>query len=326
MVRFPSHIHDGEGVITEVLGRRGEPGVDTLSIIREYNLPEHFADDVLEDARAQAEQFSEEIRSPRLDLTGETIITIDPVDARDFDDAISLVHLPGGHWKLGVHIADVSHFVRTRSALDREALNRATSVYLPDRVIPMLPEIISNGLASLQPDKVRFTKTVFIEFTADGARVAADPHSAAIRSSRRFTYEEVDSFLAEPESWRHRLTPEVHALLGRMHELAMILRARRFRRGSLELSMKEVKVDLDADGRVSARMSSRTPKAIRSSKSSCSRRTKPWPRFCMLPGCPFCVACILIPTRASSKRSTNSWPRWVFKPKAYKAGSRCKNY
>ncbi len=251
MIRFPSHVHDGEGVITEVLGGRGEPGVDTLSIIREYNLPEHFADDVLDDARAQADRFSEEIRPPRLDLIAETIITIDPVDARDFDDAISLVRLPGGHWKLGVHIADVSHFVRSRSALDREALNRATSVYLPDRVIPMLPEILSNGLASLQPDKVRFTKTVFIEFTADGARVAADPHSAAIRSARRFTYEEVDSFLADPESWRHRLTPEVHGLLGRMHELAMILRARRFRRGSLELTMKDVKVDLDANGRVS---------------------------------------------------------------------------
>jgi ribonuclease R len=251
MIRFPSHVHDGEGVITEVLGGRGEPGVDTLSIIREYNLPEQFPDDVLDDARAQADRFDETIHAPRVDLTGETVITIDPVDARDFDDAISLVRMPNGHWRLGVHIADVSHFVRTRSPLDREGLNRATSVYLPDRVIPMLPEILSNGLASLQPDKVRFTKTVFIEFTADGARVAADPHSAAIRSCRRFTYEEVDSYLADRQAWESRLMPEVHALLSRMHELAMILRGRRFRRGSLELTMKEVKIDLDSDGRVS---------------------------------------------------------------------------
>jgi ribonuclease R len=251
MIRFPSHVHDGEGVITEVLGGRGEPGIDTLSIVREYNLPEHFPDDVLQDARDQADRFDESIHAPRVDLTGETVITIDPVDARDFDDAISLVRLSNGHWKLGVHIADVSHFVQTRSPLDREGLNRATSVYLPDRVIPMLPEILSNGLASLQPDKVRFTKTVFIEFTADGARVAADPHSAAIRSYRCFTYEEVDSYLADREAWQSRLTPEVYALLGRMHELAMILRGRRFRRGALELTMKEVKVDLDSDGRVS---------------------------------------------------------------------------
>ena len=251
MIRFPSNVHDGEGVISEVLGPRGSPGVDTLSIIREFNLPEEFAEDALDEARQQADRFDESIPKGRLDLTGETVITIDPVDARDFDDAISLVRLSNGHWKLGVHIADVSHFVRPKSALDREARERGTSVYLPDRVIPMLPEILSNGLASLQPDRVRYTKTVFIEFTADGAPVAADSHSAAIKSRRRFTYEEVDEYLADPAGWRSRLTPQVHALLGRMHELAMILRQRRFRRGALELTMKEIKVDLDADGRVS---------------------------------------------------------------------------
>ena len=251
MIRFPSHAHDGEGVITEVLGGRGDPGVDTLSIIREFNLPGEFAEDTLEESRKQAELFDESIGDGRLDLTQETIITIDPVDARDFDDAISLERLSGGHWRLGVHIADVSHFVQPRTALDREAHERGTSVYLPDRVIPMLPEVISNGLASLQPDRVRYTKTVFIEFTPDGAQVAVDGHSAAIRSSRRFTYEEVDEYLADPEAWRSKLTPQVHSLLERMHELAMILRARRMRRGSLELSLKEVKVDLDRDGRVS---------------------------------------------------------------------------
>ncbi len=251
MVRFPTHVHDGEGVIVEVLGARGDPGVDTLSIIREFNLPEEFPEDVLEDARKQAEAFDESIGGQRLDLTHETVITIDPVDARDFDDAISLERIENGHWRLGVHIADVSHFVRTKSALDREALNRATSVYLPDRVLPMLPEIISNNLASLQPHKVRYVKTCFIEFTPEGAVVAADSHSAAIKSRRRFTYEEVDDYLADREAWRSKLTHEVHGLLERMHELAMILRARRFTRGALELTMKEVKVDLDKDGRVS---------------------------------------------------------------------------
>lgn len=249
MVRFPSHIHDGEGVITEVLGPRGTPGVDTLSIIREFNLPDAFPADVLDAARLEADKFDESTAS-RLDLTSETVITIDPVDARDFDDAISLSRLDNGHWQLSVHIADVAHFVRPGTTLDREANHRGTSVYLPDRVLPMLPEIISNALASLQPDRVRYTKTAMIEFTADGAPVAAELHHSAIKSKRRFTYEEVDDFLEHRAKWRKKLTPEVFELLERMHELAMILRERRKRRGSLELHMAEVKIDLNKDGRV----------------------------------------------------------------------------
>ena len=250
MVRFPSHMRDGEGVIVEVLGGRGQPGVDTMSIIYEFNLPGEFADDVLEESRKQAEKFDESIGRGRRDLTDKTIITIDPVDARDFDDAISLERLDNGHWLLGVHIADVSHFVQTKTPLDREAYERATSVYLPDRVIPMLPEIISNNLASLQPDKVRYAMTAMMEFTEDGVRVACDVFKSAIKSVRRFTYEEVDEYLANRDAWKKKLTPEVHALLGRMHELAMKFRARRFQRGALELSMPEMKIDLDADGRV----------------------------------------------------------------------------
>jgi ribonuclease R len=250
MVRFPSHTHDGEGVIVEVLGPRGDPGVDTLCIIREFDLPVEFHEEALADARREAEKFDESIPAWRKDLTAETVITIDPVDARDFDDAISLARLENGHWRLGVHIADVAHFVRPGTMLDREAYSRATSVYLPDRVIPMLPEVISNSLASLQPERTRYTKTVFIEFTADGAPVATDLHASAIRSKRRFTYEEVDDYLADRQRWETKLTPEVHALLGRMHELAMILRRRRVTRGALEINMPEVKVELDGDGRV----------------------------------------------------------------------------
>jgi ribonuclease R len=250
MVRFPSHMHEGEGVITEVLGPQGAPGVDTMSIIREFNLPEHFGEDVNEAARAEADKFDESIPPGRVDMTQEVIVTIDPVDARDFDDAISLARLENGHWLLGVHIADVSHFVRPGSPLDREAHKRATSVYLPDRVLPMLPEVISNGLASLQPGRVRYTKTAMIEFTADGARVGVDLHSAAIRSRHRFAYEEIDDYLADRPKWKAKLPAEVFDLVGRMHELAMMLRARRMKRGSLELSLDEVKVDLDKQGRV----------------------------------------------------------------------------
>ncbi len=195
-------------------------------------------------------------------------MTIDPVDARDFDDAISLERTDKGHWLLGVHIADVSHFVVPKTSLDREAHERATSVYLPDRVIPMLPEIISNNLASLQPHKVRYALSAMMEFTEEGVRVATDVFKSAIKSRRRFTYEEVDEYLAakkltpapkpatlgktknQPQSVFRDLTPEVDALLTRMHELAMIFRARRFQRGALELTMPEMKIDLDADGRV----------------------------------------------------------------------------
>jgi ribonuclease R len=249
MVRFPTHRHAGEAVIVEVLGPKGAPGVDTLSIIREYGLPEAFPEDVLDDARREAERFDESLDG-RLDLTRETIITIDPVDARDFDDAVSLTRLANGHWRLGVHIADVAHFVRVKSALDREARERGTSVYLPDRVIPMLPEVISNNLASLQPDKVRYTLSALMEFTADGAYVAGEVKRTAIKSCRRFTYEEVDEYLADPAGWKAKLTPQVWELLGRMHELAMILRQRRLDAGSIELALPEVKIDLDKQGEV----------------------------------------------------------------------------
>ncbi len=197
MVRFPSHVRDGEGVVVEVLGARGQPGVDTMSIIYEFNLPGEFDEDALAEARKLAERFDESIHRGRRDLTHETIVTIDPVDARDFDDAISLERTDKGHWLLGVHIADVSHFVQPKTPLDREAHDRATSVYLPDRVIPMLPEIISNNLASLQPHKVRYALTAVMEFTEEGQRVATDVFKSAIKSRRRFTYEEVDEFLAE---------------------------------------------------------------------------------------------------------------------------------
>jgi len=251
MVRFPAPFAEGEGVITEVLGGRGKPGVDTLTIMREFRLPETFPEEVLESAREVADEFDGEITKDRLDLRKTTVITIDPADARDFDDAISLERIENGHWRLGVHIADVTHFVQPNTPLDNEARSRATSVYLPDRVVPMLPEVVSNNLASLQPRRVRFARTVFIEFTGEGVRVAAEVHRSAIRSNRRFTYEEVDEYLADREAWREKLKPKVHQLLGEMHELAMILRQRRLSHGAIELTLPELKIDLDRNGRVS---------------------------------------------------------------------------
>ena len=250
MVRFPSPRIAGEAVITQVLGDHAQPGVDTELIIAEFALPTAFPDAAIEEARREADRFDESIDDDRRDLTDQVIITIDPKDARDFDDAISLEIIDNDHWLLGVHIADVSHFVRPNTALDDEARDRATSIYLPDRVIPMIPEIISNNLASLQPQKVRYTKTAFLEFTPDGQPIHTETCSAAIRSQWRFNYEEIDDFLARPDDWKRKLPSQVFALVTRMHELAMVLRRRRMDRGAIELTMPEVRLNLNKQGKV----------------------------------------------------------------------------
>ncbi|MGE3807269.1 MAG: ribonuclease R [Gemmataceae bacterium] len=250
MIRFPTLEDRGEGVITEVLGPRGKPGVDTLSIMRSFDLPDKFPDDVLEEARLMAAAFDENDLSGREDLTGDVTVTIDPIDARDFDDAISLTQdAKSKHWLLGVHIADVAYFAPVGSALDREARKRATSIYLPLRAIPMFPEVISNSLASLQQDRVRYTRTAFIEFTAQGQIVSTRFANSAIKVRRRFHYDEVSEILAK-EGKHKGLDAEVHDLLFRMRDLAMMLRKRRIKRGSLELNMPEAELEYDEQGRV----------------------------------------------------------------------------
>src|SRR5580704_12765878 len=196
MLRFPTQDNRGEGVIVEVLGPQNQPGVDTLSVIRAFGLPEAFPEAVLAEARQVASQFSEDDLAGRDDFTHEPVITIDPVDARDFDDAVSVTIDPKTkHWVLTVHIADVGAFVKAGGALDTEARKRATSVYLPQRVLPMFPEVISNGLASLQEGKLRYVKTVQIEFTPGLQRGHVRFANGAIRNRRRFTYEQVQTIL-----------------------------------------------------------------------------------------------------------------------------------
>ena len=250
MVSFPSGQEPGEGVIVKVLGDRGEPGIDTQSIIYQYGLPQEFPENVLADARKQAAAFDEDDIGDRTDFTDTTVVTIDPKTARDFDDAISLEKLDNGHWELAVHIADVSHFVPYRSDLDDEAYARATSIYLPDKVIPMLPEIISNNLASLQPHRVRYCMTAIMEFTDEGVPVHTELHRGAIKSAHRFTYEDIDDYLENDKPWKKKLTPPVFELVRNMHTLAMTMRKRRMDGGSINLVLPEVKIDLDEDGKV----------------------------------------------------------------------------
>ncbi|MDR1289852.1 MAG: ribonuclease R [Planctomycetaceae bacterium] len=269
MLKFPTRHNDGEAVIVEVLGSRGVPGLDMLSILRQFELPEFFNEPALTAARNEVEKFfkifpddslpqnsdktqiAEKLASMnRLDLTNEIIITIDPADARDFDDAVSLRRLDNGNFRLGVHIADVAYFVAKSSAIDKEAKNRATSVYLPGRVIPMLPEVLSNALASLQPDKIRFAKSVFIEFTPDGIRANTEVYRSAICSTQRFNYDEVQEFFDSPEKFASSWRVEVRELLNELHEFTLMLRRHRFDRGSLELDIPETKIELDDNGAV----------------------------------------------------------------------------
>ncbi|MDO4550909.1 MAG: ribonuclease R [Planctomycetia bacterium] len=262
MERFPNPWRCGEGVITEIIGPRGKPETDTLSIIRQYNLPESFEDAVLAEARHQAEIFEEwekarlsgvfdentpDLMDGRENLTQLPILTIDPSDARDFDDAISVELLPGGNYRLGVHIADVSHFVAADSALDRSARDRGNSVYLPDRVIPMFPEILSNGLASLQPGKWRLTKSVFQELTPEGLCVDVHICDSVIESRFRLNYEQVDRFF---EGNQEELPQEAQDMLVQFRKLASVMRKRREARGMLVLNLPEIRLILDVDGNV----------------------------------------------------------------------------
>jgi ribonuclease R len=251
IIRYPSAIQQGEGVVTEVLGERGQPGVDTLSVIRAFGIPDTFDDTVLDEAREQGAKFNEEDIGTRRDLRELLTVTIDPATARDFDDAISLFRDDNGHWSLAVHIADVSHFVPEGSALDRSAKHRGTSVYLPDRVIPMLPEILSNSLASLQAGRTRYTLSAFLDFNPEGILTAKEFARTAIRADYRFSYEQALGVMKDLGERPEGVTDEVAAMLKRMLQLAMILRKRRFERGALELSLPEVKISLGEHGEVS---------------------------------------------------------------------------
>ncbi|OLA98307.1 MAG: ribonuclease R, partial [Verrucomicrobia bacterium 13_2_20CM_55_10] len=231
-----------EGEIIEVLGPASAPGVDVLSIIRKYHLPAEFPKDVLD----QAERISEKIGSRQLesreDLRKEFIVTIDPDDARDFDDAIQ-VEKTGTGWRLGVHIADVATYVEPASALDREARRRGNSVYLPDRVIPMLPERLSNGVCSLNPGVDRLTHSVFIHFDKHGVVKSARFARSVIRSAHRLTYKQAYAILTSPPG--DQLGERLHLAW----ELAALLRRKRFQHGSLDLDFPEVKVWVDKEGR-----------------------------------------------------------------------------
>jgi len=232
-----------EGEIIEVLGRSDAPGVDMLSIIRKYNLPTAFPKAVLDEAGRIPTSVEQRMIESREDLREQFIVTIDPDDARDFDDAINVEKTPDEGWKLGVHIADVSAYVIPNGALDREARRRGNSVYLPDRVIPMLPERLSNGVCSLNPDVDRLTFSVFVEFDKNGRARNTRFARTVIRSSKRLTYREAYSIL------QSKSNGELSRRLHTAWKLASLLRRKRFEHGSLDLDFPEVKVYVDKNGK-----------------------------------------------------------------------------
>jgi ribonuclease R len=232
-----------EGEIIEVLGPASAPGVDLLSIVRGYHLPTEFPKTVIDEANRIPQTVGDDMLKGREDLRGKFIVTIDPDDARDFDDAIDVERLGNQGWRLGVHIADVATYVKPGSALDREARRRGNSVYLPDRVIPMLPERLSNGVSSLKPDVDRLTHSVFVEFDRNGRSKGTHFARSVIRSARRLTYKEAYAILKSPA--RDQLSERLHVAW----ELAALLRRKRFEHGSLDLDFPEVKVRLDETGK-----------------------------------------------------------------------------
>jgi ribonuclease R len=282
LIDYPSEFRPAAGVITEVLGESGEPDAETLGVMRAYDLRDRFTEPVLLEARAAASGFDEHAVPPnREDLTNRFILTIDPPDAKDYDDAISIERLApplplgegkgeGGRatapgiatgsaavWELGVHIAHVSHFVRPGGALDEEARRRGNSAYLPKRVVPMLPELLSNGVCSLQEGVNRYCLSVFLRYDRQGRVVGQRFARTVIRSSKRLTYLEAQALIDNDlrEAIKHAKTEPKYPrklieTLKQMNELALVIQQRRLGEGMIVLGLPQVELVFDESGRV----------------------------------------------------------------------------
>ncbi|WP_170105629.1 ribonuclease R [Desmospora activa] len=249
IVQYPQDRKSAEGKVLEVLGHKDDPGVDILSVIRKYHLPESFPSDVLAEAEAVPDAITEEEIKNRRDLRQRRMVTIDGEDAKDLDDAVSVERLENGNVRLGVHIADVSYYVKAGSVLDREAYERGTSVYLVDRVIPMLPQRLSNGICSLNPHVDRLTLTCDMEMDGKGNVVRHDIYPSVIRTDERMTYSDVKKILLDEDQAlieRYQPLVEDFRLMG---ELSEILRQRRFHRGAIDFDFAEAKIIVDEHGK-----------------------------------------------------------------------------
>ena len=250
IIKYPEKGKKAEGKILEVLGNVNEAGVDMLSLIKEHHLPSTFPEPVVEEAKKCGNKINEKDIIGRRDLRGDTIFTIDGEDAKDLDDAVKVTKLENGNYKLDVHIADVSYYVKPNSLLDQEALLRGTSIYMLGRVIPMLPRELSNGICSLNAGEDRFTLSCSMEINKKGELISSDVYKAVINVTERMTYTNVQKILDNTdEEVLKRYQPYISDFK-LMEELAKILKNKRLEQGYLNLDIPESKIELDIDGRV----------------------------------------------------------------------------
>ncbi|MGX1901564.1 ribonuclease R [Thermolongibacillus altinsuensis] len=249
LTTYPEGRMSAEGEVIKILGHKNDPGVDILSIIHKHGLPLQFPEDVIAHANSIPDEITEEDLKGRRDLRNEMIVTIDGEDAKDLDDAVTVTKLENGNYKLGVHIADVSHYVTEGSPIDREAYERGTSVYLVDRVIPMIPHRLSNGICSLNPKVDRLTLSCEMEIDQQGNIVSHEIFESVIRTTERMTYSDVNKILVDKdEELRKKYEPLV-PMFETMAELAEILREKRMKRGAIDFDFKEAKVLVDETGK-----------------------------------------------------------------------------
>jgi ribonuclease R len=249
ITRFPKGGLAPSGRVIEILGRPGEIGVDVEIIIRKHHLPHIFPDQVQAEARATQQKVSDADIAGRRDFRHLPIVTIDGETARDFDDAVYVAALANGHYELQVHIADVAHYVKRSSTLDREALLRGTSVYFPNRAVPMLPEELSNGICSLNPQVDRLVMSAVMELDSAAKLLRAEFFQGVIRSAERMTYTNVNKAIEGDPGMRERYGPLV-AEFQKMKELALLLNKRRHVRGSIDFDLPEPVIEFDPQGRM----------------------------------------------------------------------------
>ncbi len=247
LVSYPEGRMSAEGEIIEILGHKNDPGIDILSIIYKHGLPGEFPEEALEQANSVPDEVPEEEMKNRRDLRDQTIVTIDGADAKDLDDAVTVTKLDNGNYKLGVHIADVSHYVKEGSPIDVEAYERGTSVYLVDRVIPMIPHRLSNGICSLNPKVNRLTLSCEMEINPQGEVVNHEIFQSVIKTTERMTYQNVRKILEDRDEEVMEQYKNLVPMFELMGELASILTKKRMARGAIDFDFSEAKIIVDED-------------------------------------------------------------------------------
>ncbi len=249
LTTYPEGRKSAEGEVITVLGHKNDPGVDILSVIHKHGLPMAFPDEVLKQANETPDTIDESELANRRDLRNETIVTIDGADAKDLDDAVTVKKLENGNYKLGVHIADVSYYVKEGTPIDLEAEERATSVYLVDRVIPMIPHRLSNGICSLNPRVDRLVLSCDMEINSEGQVVNHEIFQSVIKTTERMTYFDVNKILVDKDEETRSRYESLVPMFEQMEELAQILREKRMKRGAIDFDFKESKVLVDEESK-----------------------------------------------------------------------------